>query len=53
MGQGDMNFPPPGMPHEYLSTVYAVNNKIDPGKNASPAMVGHYLESGLVARLPL
>ncbi len=42
--------PPPGAPHEYLITVYALKAKIDLDKNASPAMVGFYLNSNLLAK---
>jgi Raf kinase inhibitor-like YbhB/YbcL family protein len=42
--------PPPGAPHEYLITVYALKNRIDLDKNAPPAMVGFYLNSNLLAK---
>ncbi len=35
--------PPPGMPHEYLITVYALKSKLDLDQTASPAMVGYTL----------
>lgn len=42
--------PPPGAPHEYLITVYALKSKIELDKNASPAMVGFYLNSGMLGK---
>jgi Raf kinase inhibitor-like YbhB/YbcL family protein len=42
--------PPPGAPHEYLITVYALKNKIGLDKSASPAMVGFYLNSSMLAK---
>jgi Raf kinase inhibitor-like YbhB/YbcL family protein len=42
--------PPPGAPHEYMITVYALKNKIDLDKNASPAMAGFYLNSSMIAK---
>ena len=42
--------PPPGAPHEYLITVYALKGKIDLDKNAPPAMVGFYLNSNLLGK---
>ncbi|MBL7931240.1 MAG: YbhB/YbcL family Raf kinase inhibitor-like protein [Bacteroidia bacterium] len=42
--------PPPGAPHQYLFTVYALKSKIDLDKNASPAMVGFYLNNNMLAK---
>jgi Raf kinase inhibitor-like YbhB/YbcL family protein len=42
--------PPPGLPHQYLITVYALKNKIDLDKNASPAMVGFYLNTNMLSK---
>jgi Raf kinase inhibitor-like YbhB/YbcL family protein len=42
--------PPAGVPHQYLITVYALRNKLDLDKNASPAMVGFYLNSNMLAK---
>jgi Raf kinase inhibitor-like YbhB/YbcL family protein len=42
--------PPPGAPHQYLITVYALKNKLDLSKNASPALVGFYLSSNMLAK---
>ena len=40
--------PPPGAPHQYLITVYALKSKIDLDKNASPAIVGFNLNSNML-----
>jgi Raf kinase inhibitor-like YbhB/YbcL family protein len=42
--------PPPGAPHQYLITVYALKTKLDLGKTASPALVGFYLSSTMLAK---
>jgi Raf kinase inhibitor-like YbhB/YbcL family protein len=42
--------PPPGAPHQYLITVYALKDKLELDKNASPAMVGFYLNSAMLAK---
>jgi Raf kinase inhibitor-like YbhB/YbcL family protein len=42
--------PPAGAPHEYLITVYALKSKIDLDKNATPAMVGFYLNNNLLGK---
>lgn len=42
--------PPPGPPHEYLITVYALKSKIELDKNASPAMVGFNLNNNMLAK---
>lgn len=42
--------PPPGAPHEYLITVYALKTKLDLDKNASPAMVGFNLNANALAK---
>jgi len=41
--------PPPGAPHQYLITVYALKNKIELDKNAMPAIVGFYLHQNMLA----
>lgn len=45
--------PPPGAPHQYLITVYALKSKIDLDKNASAAMVGFYLNNNMLAKASL
>ena len=42
--------PPPGAPHEYLITVYALKGKIDLDKTANPAMVGFYLNQNMIEK---
>lgn len=42
--------PPPGDPHQYLFTVYALRDKIEVDKNASPAMIGFNLNSNMLAK---
>jgi Raf kinase inhibitor-like YbhB/YbcL family protein len=42
--------PPPGAPHEYLITVYALKTKLDLDKSASPALVGFNLNSNMLAK---
>jgi Raf kinase inhibitor-like YbhB/YbcL family protein len=42
--------PPAGAPHQYLITVYALKSKIELDKNASPAMVGFYLNSNMISK---
>lgn len=42
--------PPPGSPHQYLITVYALKAPLELDKNASPAMVGFYLNSSMLAK---
>jgi Raf kinase inhibitor-like YbhB/YbcL family protein len=42
--------PPPGAPHEYLITVYAVKTKLDLTKDTMPAVVGFMLNSNLLAK---
>lgn len=42
--------PPAGPAHQYVITVYALKNKLDLDKNASPAMVGFYLNAGALAK---
>ncbi|UTA66140.1 YbhB/YbcL family Raf kinase inhibitor-like protein [Emticicia sp. 21SJ11W-3] len=41
--------PPPGAPHQYLITVYALKTKLDLDKNASPAIVGFNLHANALA----
>lgn len=45
--------PPTGLPHMYLITVYALKAKIDLDKNASPAMVGFYLNTSSIGKASL
>lgn len=42
--------PPPGAPHEYLITVYALKSKLSLDKNASPAYVGFNLYGNTIAK---
>jgi Raf kinase inhibitor-like YbhB/YbcL family protein len=42
--------PPPGMPHEYLITVYALKTKLQLDKTATPAVVGFYLGQNLLGK---
>jgi Raf kinase inhibitor-like YbhB/YbcL family protein len=42
--------PPPGTPHQYLITVYALKSKLDLDNNATAAVVGFYLNSSALAR---
>jgi Raf kinase inhibitor-like YbhB/YbcL family protein len=42
--------PPPGSPHEYLITVYALKSKLTLDQSASPAFVGFMLNSNLLAK---
>ena len=42
--------PPPGAPHQYLITVYALKNRIELDKNAMPAIVGFYLNQNMLAK---
>lgn len=42
--------PPPGPPHQYLITVYALKSKIELDKTASPAMVGFYLNNQMLGK---
>lgn len=42
--------PPPGAPHEYLITVYALKSKVDLQQNATPAIVGFTLNMNLLAK---
>lgn len=42
--------PPPGAPHEYLITVYAVKTKLELTKDSTPAIVGFMLNSNLLAK---
>jgi Raf kinase inhibitor-like YbhB/YbcL family protein len=45
--------PPPGAPHQYLITVYALKNKLDLDQHAAPALVGYYLTQAALARASL
>ncbi|MBD2767422.1 YbhB/YbcL family Raf kinase inhibitor-like protein [Hymenobacter sp. BT664] len=45
--------PPPGPPHQYLITVYALNTKLDLDKTATPALVGFYLGQAALAQASL
>jgi Raf kinase inhibitor-like YbhB/YbcL family protein len=42
--------PPPGLIHEYLITVYALKSKLTLDKNATPAIVGFYLNSSVIEK---
>jgi Raf kinase inhibitor-like YbhB/YbcL family protein len=42
--------PPPGDPHQYLITLYALKTKIELDKNANPAIVGFYLNQNMLAK---
>jgi Raf kinase inhibitor-like YbhB/YbcL family protein len=42
--------PPPGSPHQYLITVFALKSKIDLDKNATPAVIGFYLNANALAK---
>jgi Raf kinase inhibitor-like YbhB/YbcL family protein len=42
--------PPPGAPHEYLITVYALKNKLQLDKTATPAFVGFNLSGSTIAK---
>ena len=42
--------PPPGAPHEYLITVYALKTKLSLDASASPAFVGFNLGMNLLAK---
>jgi Raf kinase inhibitor-like YbhB/YbcL family protein len=42
--------PPPGAPHEYLITVYALKSKIDLDQTAPAAMVGFYLNASSLGK---
>ncbi|BAV09524.1 phospholipid-binding protein [Filimonas lacunae] len=42
--------PPAGAAHQYLFTVYALKSRLDLNANTSPAMVGFYLNSLVLAK---
>jgi Raf kinase inhibitor-like YbhB/YbcL family protein len=42
--------PPPGAPHEYLITVYALKAPLKLDQSASPAFVGFNLNAGMLAK---
>ena len=42
--------PPPGPIHEYLITVFALKNKLTLDKNATPAIVGFYLNASVIEK---
>lgn len=42
--------PPPGAPHLYLITVYALNTKLDIDKNSSAAVIGFMLNNSTIAK---
>jgi Raf kinase inhibitor-like YbhB/YbcL family protein len=42
--------PPPGAPHQYLVTVYALKSTLPLDKNTSPAVVGFYLSNMMLAK---
>jgi Raf kinase inhibitor-like YbhB/YbcL family protein len=45
--------PPAGETHQFIFTVYALKSKIELDKNASPAMVGFYLNKNMLAKASL
>lgn len=45
--------PPPGAPHQYLITVYALGSKLELDQTAPPALVGFYLGQAALARASL
>lgn len=45
--------PPSGPIHEYLITVYALKTKLSLDKNASPALVGFYLNGNVIGKASL
>ncbi len=45
--------PPPGAPHQYLVTVYALKEKLSLDKNATPPYVGYMLNAGSLGRASL
>ena len=45
--------PPPGVPHQYLITVYALGSRLELDKTAAPALVGFYLSQRARARASL
>ena len=42
--------PPPGAPHEYLITVFALKNKLELGQNATAAVVGFNLSFAVIEK---
>ncbi len=42
--------PPPGQSHQYLITVFALKSKLELDKNATPAVVGFYLNQNAIAK---
>lgn len=42
--------PPPGSPHQYLITVYALKDKLSLDKDAPPAQVGFYLNGQMIEK---
>jgi Raf kinase inhibitor-like YbhB/YbcL family protein len=42
--------PPPGAPHEYLITVFALKSKLPLDKSATPAVVGFYMSQNTIAK---
>lgn len=45
--------PPPGPPHMYIITVYALKSKLTLGKNATPAIVGMTINNNLIVKASL
>lgn len=45
--------PPPGAPHQYLITVYALSKPLELGTTASPALVGFHLGQAALAQASL
>ena len=42
--------PPPGAPHEYIITVYALKTKLNLDQHATPAIVGFYLNNNVIQK---
>jgi Raf kinase inhibitor-like YbhB/YbcL family protein len=42
--------PLPGLPHQYLITVYALKTRLNPDKNTSPAFMGILLNQQILAK---
>jgi Raf kinase inhibitor-like YbhB/YbcL family protein len=45
--------PPPGKPHHYIFTIYALKDLIQVDADASPAMVGFYINSNKISSAKL
>lgn len=42
--------PPPGMPHQYIFTVYALKDELKLDEKTSPAIIGYYLNTTSLGR---